>query len=82
MRLGYCSMEPCLLFHPPLIIQITLQCNRYGVQDVRTLLKERAGRGGSSEQGKTGDVPGIRGRTFFDASHLKLSRHPNAAITF
>lgn len=34
----------CLLFHPPLIIQITLQCNRYSVQDVLTLLGERAGR--------------------------------------
>lgn len=34
----------CLLFHPPLIIQITLQCNRYSVQDVLTLLWERAGR--------------------------------------
>lgn len=28
IRLGYCRMEPCLLFYLPLIIQITLQCNR------------------------------------------------------
>lgn len=28
-RLGYCRIELCLFFHQPLIVYITLQCNRY-----------------------------------------------------
>lgn len=59
--MGYCRMEPCLLSHPPLIIRIILQCNRYSVQDVLTLLKKRAGRRRKSGQGKTGEVPGVGG---------------------
>ena len=45
IRLGYCRVKQCLpfFFGPPLIIQITLQCNRYGVQDVLPLFRERAG---------------------------------------
>ncbi len=54
IRLLQCEAMPPF-FKPPLIIQITPQCNRYGVQDVLTLLKEREGRR-KSEQGRTGDI--------------------------
>ena len=70
-------MELCLLFSPPppLIIQITPQCNRYTVQDVLTLLQEWEEQERSSERDKTGRCSRYPGRNFFAASHLKLSRH-------
>lgn len=46
IRLGYCRTEPCLLFHPPLIIKITLHRDRYAVQDVQT----GQGKGGAKQE--------------------------------
>lgn len=51
MRLGYCRIEPCLLFHPPLIIQITLQCNRYGVAGCANPAQ---GKGGAEREFRVG----------------------------
>ena len=53
--------------HQPLIIRITLQCNRLGVQDANPAQGKWAG---TSEQDKTEDVP--RMKLFADIC-LKIS---------